>query len=106
VTLHKANISPELRAALDRRGVDSVRVLLVQSGIGPSSAVYIDSVQTSASRAEVEDWLREMRAAAEAEQAKRHDQMMRVANRTLIIAVVAAIAGIVAAWPIVKGWLN
>jgi hypothetical protein len=105
VTLHKASISPELRAALERRGVDWLRVLLAQTGVGVGAAVNVEDRRT-ATRAEVEDWLREIAADDTAKQENRHAQMLSIAYWTLGIAVVAAVAGILAAWPVVREWLK
>ena len=100
-------ITPELRAALERRGVDSVRALLVQAtGPGPQASVYVDSVITTVPRADVEEWLVEIAGAVKAKDEIRHAQIIRMARWTFAVAVVAAVAGIVAAWPVVRGWLR
>jgi hypothetical protein len=42
--------------------------------------------------------------AARAKEESRRAQIIRAARWTLAVAVVAAFAGIVAAWPVVQGW--
>jgi hypothetical protein len=43
--------------------------------------------------------------AARAEEARRHGQLYRIAKWTLLIAIIAAVAGLIAAWPVVEPWL-
>jgi hypothetical protein len=100
-------ITPEIRAALERRGPDTMRAILIQTAPSPAATVYVDSVVQSVSRADVEAWLVEIdAAAAKAKEERRHAQIIRAARWTLAVAVMAAIVGIVVAWPVVQGWLR
>jgi hypothetical protein len=73
-----------IRVALARQGAATVRVRLAQTA--PGGDVYIDHVFTKVPRAEVEAWLAETDAAAEARVERRHAQVMSVARRTLVAA--------------------
>jgi hypothetical protein len=100
-------ITPELRAALEHRGPDTMRAILSQTAPGPAATVYVDSDVQGVPRADVEAWLVEIDAAAKAaKEERRHAQIIRVACWTLAVAAAAAVAGIVAAWPVVQGWLS
>jgi hypothetical protein len=65
------------------------------AGTGRAAALNLGDVH--ASRAEMEEWLAEIGAAAEAKQELRHAQIMSVAYWILAVAVVAAVASVVAA---------
>lgn len=67
MALKKAQISPEIRAELEQRGVDSVRALLIgmaNGSTGKSRNTYVLlSGGKQLRRRDMEDWLREKEAA-------------------------------------------
>lgn len=105
-------IPTHIRAEFERRGVDSIRALLVsmtssgQTGGSSANALVGLGSGIDAARWQMEDWLQEMDAAAQARQEERHAQVIRVSYCTLAVAVLAAAAGIVAAWPVLKAWIR
>lgn len=102
-------LDPLTRRELERRGVANVRLLLIPeiSGSHPNALVLLHAPGVpNPLRGDVEDWLRDAELAEKAEQDHRHRQVIGTAYWTLGIAVVAAIAGIIAAWPVVKEWLK
>lgn len=102
-------LDPSTRRELERRGAANVRSLLIPevSGSNPNALVplYATGVLDPLRR-DVEDWLRDTELAEKAEQDHRHRQVISTAYWTLGVAVIAAVAGIIAAWPVVKEWLK
>lgn len=95
-------LDPAVRRDLERRGVDSVRDLLRSTrGTTPDSPVPVPLLDGGIQilRGHVEMWLIEIDAAAKAKEESR-------ARWTFAVAVVAAVASIIAAWPVVQEWLR
>jgi len=93
------SLPPLTRKELERRGPSNVRAILDQphwSGVGPNSEFNLHtSGVPNPTRAQVEAWLK---------------QKERAANRkviwTLIFAAIGAIGSIIAAFPVLQGWLR
>jgi hypothetical protein len=100
-----SDIKPDVDAELNRRGVAAVAAMLT-SGVGPSrgAAVKLGVVGLpELDRAYVEDWLGRKAAEEAATAAQRHQEATKPAQDaakyawwSLIVAAIAAVAGVVA----------
>jgi hypothetical protein len=90
------------RRALETAGVHVVRARLVQSPGG--SAAIIRGIGTQhITKGYVERWLRDQEAAIEQEAARRHRQVLMWAVVAAVAGIIAALTGIIAVWPILRG---
>jgi len=102
--IKRANIAPHVREGLETRGVETVRVLLVTSagpGLGSIVEGLTDTQGKWVSRADAEAWLNEQKAIEDHTARQRQTLMLRWTGAGVVAAVIAAVAGIIAAW---EGW--
>jgi hypothetical protein len=87
-------ISSQNRARFEGIGLDAVRHEL---GVG-----YVKFLIGDEQRQQAAEWLVEQDAKAKKDRAFRK----RVQIASLIVSLVAAIAAVIAAWPVIKDWLR
>ncbi|MGA7678689.1 MAG: hypothetical protein WCA54_00785 [Pseudolabrys sp.] len=94
-------LTAEERAALDAIGdPEIVRLRLLQSGGGPGALIPgFPPVQRGITRSHIEQWLIEKNKAAIALEGSRY-------RKVLWWTVAAAVAAIIAAWPVVEPWIR
>jgi len=96
-------LHPRTRHELDRRGAANIRAILDNpewTGAGQNAEVNLRVAGVpNPERAQVELWLREKEQAA-------NRNAVWIAVLTLIFAGIGAAGSVIAAWPIVKGWLK
>jgi anti-sigma factor RsiW len=96
-------LHPRTRQELDRRGAANIRAILDNpewTGTGQNAEVNLRVAGVpNPERAQVELWLREKEQAA-------NRNVVWIAVLTLIFAGIGAAGSVIAAWPIVKGWLK
>ena len=92
-------LTAEERAALDALDPEIVRMRLLESGTGPGASLPGFNVKGGITRSNIEEWLIEKHKEAAALERSRY-------RRVLLWTVVAAVAAIIAAWPVVEPWIR
>ena len=90
------------RRTLERMGVPIVRARFVQSS-GGSGAVIGGLGAEHITKGYVEKWLREQEAAIDREETRRYRRVLTWTVVAAAAGVLAALASMIAAWPIIKG---
>jgi hypothetical protein len=98
-----AAMAARWRGVLDAMGVHIVRVRFAQSH-GGSNAVISGLGTEQITKGFVEQWLREKEAAIAREEERRHGTLLTWTVAAALAGIVAAIGGVIAAWPIVHEW--
>ena len=93
-------LTAEERAALDALDPEVVRIRLMESRTGPGADIRGFNVKGGCiPRSHIEEWLIEQNKKAAAVDRSRY-------RKVLLWTVVAAVAALVAAWPVVEPWIR
>jgi hypothetical protein len=92
-------------AALESMGRDTVRVRLKDTPADRSAAFLLPG-RLICKRGYAEDWLRRGDAERKAPEARQHRDTFWITVLTVALGIVAAVAAVVTAWPVVRGWIK
>jgi len=92
-------------AALESMGRDTVRIRLNNMPADRSAAFKLPG-QRSCQRGYAEDWLGRGDAKEKALEARQHRDSLWITVLSVALGIVAAVAVVVAAWPVVRGWIK
>ena len=92
-------------AALESIGRDMVRIRLKDTPAG-RSAVFLLPDRLSCTRGYVEDWLRRGDAERKTLEVGQRRDVFWIAVLTIALGIVAAVAVVVTAWPVVRDWIK
>ncbi len=92
-------------AALESMGRDTVKVRLNNMPADRSAAFKLPG-QRSCKRGYAEDWLGRGDAKEKALEARQHRDAFWIRVLTVALGIVAAVAVVVTAWPVVRGWIK
>jgi hypothetical protein len=105
VSPFKTEFDPEDRVtrrrwieALEELGVENLRIQLAQNGGGSESALFVIAGEEAVTRGFAETWLNHQ------ERRARSNKIFWIWT-IIIVALVSAIAGCIAAVPVIRGWL-
>jgi hypothetical protein len=92
-------------AALESMGRDTVRVRLNHMPADRSAPFKLPG-QPSCKRGYAEDWLGRCEAKGKVLEARRHRDVFWITVITVAVGLVAAVAAVATAWPVVLDWIN
>jgi hypothetical protein len=92
-------------AALESMGRDTVKVRLNNIPADRSATFKLPG-QRSCKRGFAEDWLGRGDAVRKAREAQRHRLVFWITVATDVVGIVAAVAVVFTAWPVVRGWIK
>ena len=92
-------------AALESMGRDTVRIRLNNMPADRSAAFKLPG-QRSCKRGYAEDWLGRGDAKEKALEARQHRDSFWITVLTVALGIVAAVAVVVTAWPVVRDWIK
>jgi hypothetical protein len=91
--------------ALESIGRDMVRIRLKDTPAGRST-IFLLPGRLSCTRGSVEDWLRRRDAEGKALEVGQRRDVFWITVLTVALGIVAAVAVVVTAWPVVRGWIS
>jgi hypothetical protein len=92
-------------AALESMGRDTVRIRLNNMPADRSAAFKLPG-RRSCKRGSAEDWLGRGDAKEKALESRRHRDAFWIRVLTVALGIVAAVAAVVTAWPVVRDWIK
>jgi hypothetical protein len=91
--------------ALESIGCDMVRIRLKDTPAGRST-IFLLPGRLSCTRGYVEDWLRRGEAERKSLEVGQRRDVFWIPVLTVALGIVAAVAAVVTAWPVVRDWIK